>query len=615
MISSWDWVVIAVYLGFMLSVGAICKRLNSNSSDYFRGGGQMLWWMSGMSMCISSISLWTFSAAGIRVYETGFYQVAAYAVALAGIPFLYYIFAQRFRRMRVITSADAIRRRYGRATEQVWVWLTVPINIFYSGVGLHIIAIFVGAALGISVFTTVVILGLVITVMAILGGAWAVAASDFLQGLVTVLIAIIVCIRTFMLPEVGGVSGFWEQLPAEFTNFNLWSRPIIWMPWLVTMAIVGTFRVMNVDDLGIYFLKVKDDRHARWQVILYTFTPLLPLIVFLPIMAAKWVVPEMDTLFPNLKRPEEGAYIAIAMRVLPQGMIGMLICAVFAAQMSTLDTGLNKSAGFFTCNFYRDLFRRNASERELVWVGMLFTFIFGVLIIGIALAITNYREELNIFEFTLMLAPILQLPLVIPMIMGVIMRRTPGWAAWSTALVGIGAGLIVNLLWLTDEERIIGFAGMIGLETPMTDIERGDFRFIIAWGAVMTMGFSWYFLTRLFWFTTTDRFRGDVDRFFADMRIPIGDHDDDPKQVDDALAGKPTDPAAEDPVVHTNRDRDQYSIIGWLTTAYAVAISLGALIPNTWQDRLLFLASGTALGLMGAFLLRQRRRYRTASNE
>ncbi len=607
MINGWDWLVIGIYLGFMLAVGVVCKRLNKNSSDYFRGGGQMLWWMSGMSMCISSISLWTFSAAGIRVYETGFYQVAAYAVALAGIPFLYYIFAQRFRRMRVITSADAIRRRYGRATEQVWVWLTVPINIFYSGVGLHIIAIFVGAALGISIYTTVIILGLVITFMAILGGAWAVAASDFLQGLVTVMIAIIVCIRTFMLPEVGGVSGFFEQLPAEFTNFNLWSRPIIWMPWLCTMAIIGTFRVMNIDDLGVYFLKVKDDRHARWQVILYTFTPLLPLIVFLPIMASKWVVPEMDTLFPNLNRPEEGAYIAIAMKVLPQGMIGMLICAVFAAQMSTLDTGLNKSAGFFTCNFYRDMLRRNASEREMVWIGMLFTFVFGMFIIGIALAITNYRE-LNIFEFTLMLAPILQVPLVIPMVMGVIMRRTPGWAAWSSALVGIGTGLMVNLVWLTGPERIIAFADLLGLDTPLTDIEKGDFRFLAAWVAVMSMGFGWYFITRLFWFTTTDRFRANVDSFFADMHVPIGDHDDDITPVDDALLNKPHEPGDTETIVHIDRDRDQYSIIGWLTVAYACAVSLGALIPNQWPDRLLFLASGAALGLIGGFLLWQRRR-------
>lgn len=612
MMNSWDWAVIGIYLGFMLAVGVVCKRLNRSSSDYFRGGGQMLWWMSGTSMCISSISLWTFSAAGVRVYQTGFYQVAAYFTALVGIPLLYFFFAQRYRRMRVVTSADAIRRRYGRTSEQAWVWITVPINIFYSGVGLHIIALFVGAALGFGVVEVVVGLGLIITFMAMLGGAWAVSASDFLQGLVTVMIAVIVCIRTFMLPEVGGVTGFFDQLPAEFMDFNLWSRPVIWMPWLLTMAIMYTFRAMSMDDLGVYFLKVKDDRHARWQVILYAFTPLLPLLVFLPIMASKWVVPEMDAMFPNLKKPEEGAYIAIAMKVLPQGMIGMLICAVFAAQMSSLDTGLNKSAGFITCNFYRDVLRHKASERELLWVGMIFTLIFGALIIGVGIAITNYRE-LNIFDFTLKLAPILQLPLIVPMVMGTIVRRTPGWSAWSSALVGMLVGALTNLVWLGEPDKIIAFAGMIGMDTPLTSIEQVDFRFIVSYAVVITSGLAWFFFTRCFWHTTSASFRASVENFFADMRVPIGEHPNDATAVEPATSGPSGDTgkleASESPTnAPTNRDRDQYTIIGWLTIAYAAAITLGGLIPNTWADRVLFLGAGAALGLIGALLFYQRKR-------
>ncbi len=610
MMSLWDWLVVGTYLGFMLAVGLVCKRMNRSSSDYFRGGGQMLWWMSGTSMCISSISLWTFSAAGVRVYQTGFYQVAAYFTGLAGIPLLYVFFAQRYRRMRVVTSADAIRRRYGRTSEQAWVWLTVPINIFYSGVGLHIIALFVGAALGLEVNQVVVALGLIITFMAMLGGAWAVSASDFLQGLVTVLIAVIVCLRTFMLPEVGGVTGFIDQLPAEFMDFNLWSRPVIWMPWLLTMAVMYTFRAMSMDDLGAYFLKVKDDRHARWQVVLYAFTPLLPLLVFLPIMASKWVIPDMAETFPNLKQPEEGAYIAIAMKVLPQGMIGMLICAVFAAQMSSLDTGLNKSAGFITCNFYRDVLRPKAPERELLWIGMIFTLIFGTLIIGVGIAITNHRE-LNIFDFTLMLAPILQLPLVVPMVMGTIVRRTPGWSAWSSALVGIAVGALTNLWWLKDPEKITAFAGMIGMAAPLTAIEQVDLRFIVSYAMVISCALIWFTSTRLFWNTTTEPFRVSVESFFADMRVPIGQHVDDAEPANLDLSLPPEGEKTHESLLSsgtTNRDDDQYTLIGWLTVAYAAAITLGVLIPNAWADRLLFLGGGLVLGLIGAFLLSQRER-------
>ncbi|MBB6429177.1 sodium:solute symporter family transporter [Algisphaera agarilytica] len=598
MVNHWDWTVIGVYFAFMIAIGVACKRLNSNSSDYFRGGGQMLWWMSGTSMCISSISLWTFSAAGVRVYETGFYQVIAYLVAILGIPPLYFYFAKRFRRMRVITSADAVRRRYGRASEQVWVWITVPINVFYSGVGLHIIALFVAAALNIEVHYTAIGLGVVITFMAILGGAWAVSASDFIQGLVTMVVATLVCIKTMLLPEVGGLGGFADKLPEEFVNFNLWSREIIWVPWLITQAITTIFRVANINDTGSYFLKVKNDRHAQWQVILYAFTPVLPLLVFLPIMASAWVIPNMEALFPTLNRAEEGAYVAIATKVLPQGMVGLLVCTIFAVQMSSLDTGLNKSAGFVVCNFYRDILRPKASEKELLWVGMLFTCFFGVLIIAIALLVTAQRDA-NIFEFTLLLAPILQLPMVIPMIMTVVMKKTPGWSAWSSALVGILAGVLVNLVWLDSDQKVSDFAGMLGLATPLSRIEAADFRFIIAYTSVISSTLVWFVATRFFWNLTTEAFKLEVDRFFADMNIPIGEHPEDaPAEA----------PGADLALVTEDRDRDQYTLIGWMTVAYGVIITAGIVIPNDLNDRLLFALSGGIITLVGAALLWQRKR-------
>ncbi|MEM1109544.1 MAG: hypothetical protein AAGH99_12735 [Planctomycetota bacterium] len=605
MVNQWDWTVIGVYFAFMIAIGIACKRLNSNSSDYFRGGGQMLWWMSGTSMCISSISLWTFSAAGVRVYETGFYQVIVYMAAILGIPPLYFYFAKRFRRMRVITSADAVRRRYGRASEQVWVWITVPINVFYSGVGLHIIALFVAAALNIEVHTTAIGLGVVITFMAILGGAWAVSASDFIQGLVTTVVATLVCIKTMMLPEVGGLGGFTDKLPEEFVNFNLWSREIIWVPWLITQAITTIFRVANINDTGSYFLKVKNDRHAQWQVILYAFTPLLPLLVFLPIMASTWVIADMETLFPTLNRAEEGAYVAIAAKVLPQGMIGLLVCTIFAVQMSSLDTGLNKSAGFVVINFYRDVLRPKATEKELLWAGMIFTCLFGMLIIAIALLVTAQRDA-NIFEFTLLLAPILQLPMVIPMIMAVVMKKTPGWSAWSSALVGIFAGIVVNIFWLKDDASVSSFAAVIGLDTPLSRIEAADFRFIVAYTSVISSTFVWFIATRLFWNLTTADFRREVDHFFADMDTPIGDLPED--VIEPSVEADAVTPEVQ--VDPDERDREQYALIGWMTVAYGAIIFAGIVIPNRLEDRLLFAISGGLIMLIGGWLLWQRRRGR-----
>lgn len=591
LISVWDWAVVGFYFAFMVAAGVMCRRMNAGPSDYFRGGGQMLWWMSGSSMLISSISLWTFSAAGIRVYQTGFYQVLACLVVLPGVPLLYCFFAARFRRMRVITSADAVRRRYGRASEQAWVWITVPINIFYSGLALHTIAIFIGAATGVSIDAAVVVLGAVITAMVLMGGAWAVSVSDVLQGLIVVLIAFIVLIRTLMLPEVGGMSGFVENLPPEFTDFNLWSRPMIWVPWLVTQGINGILRVANINDYGSYYLKVKDDRHAKRQTLLIAFTPLLPLMVFLPIMASVWVVPNIDALFPNLERPAEGAYIAIALHVLPPGMIGLLLCAVFAVQMSSLDTGLNKNAGFVVCNFYRDLLRPDASQRELLWAGMLCTLLFGGAIIGIGLLITHYRN-LDLFQFTLLLATILQVPLVIPMVAGTVIRRTPGWSAWSSALVGVGAGLFTNLYWLATPEDIQRFAASAGYAVPLNTIEANDLRFMVGWFTVIAASLAWFLFSGLFWPRVPDTRREQIGEFFDDMARPV----------------EVVQPDQEGYRADQVRDAKQFHLVGQLCRLFGVAALCGALIPNLPADRLLFVLLGGGIAALGEVLVRVARR-------
>ena len=583
----WDWIVIIFYLVMMLSIGMVCKALNKDSSDYFRGGGSMLWWVSGISTMMSSISLWTFSAAGVRVYNTGFFQVMSYFMALLGAPLLIFYFAKRFRRMRVITSADAIRRRYGRASEQFWVWASVPIGIFYSGMALHIIAIFVGAALGWNIYWTVVILGAVITIMALTGGAWAVSVSDFLQGMITFVVVIIVCVRVFMLPEVGGVTGFFAKLPPEMTDFNTWSRPAIWIPMIFSMVIGSFLNVANINGAGSYFLKVKNDRQAKLQAILQTFTPFLPLMVFLPIMASKWVVPDMAAQFPNLSNPTEGAYVAIAMKVLPTGMIGLLVCAIFAVQMSSLDTGLNKNSGFIVCNFYRDILRPKASEKELVKAGMGFTLIFGIAIILIGLAITSNRK-INIFQYSMLLATLLQVPMIIPMVMGTVIKRTPKWSAWSTVVMGMVLGGIINFVWLKQDANVIAWAEFLGMSKPFNSIEICDIRFFTGWISIMVVSFSWFFLTMLFWKTSDQKFKKQVNEFFEDMNTPI----------EDIEHGKFDNP--EHRSMHL--DAAQYRILGILTMICGAFISLGVFIPNALSDRFLFIYGGTAVALIGAFL-------------
>jgi len=71
-LSGWDYGIIAVYFVFILSIGWIFRHLSKDASDYFRGGGNMLWWMAGMSAMMGAISTWSFTGGAAKCYTDGF---------------------------------------------------------------------------------------------------------------------------------------------------------------------------------------------------------------------------------------------------------------------------------------------------------------------------------------------------------------------------------------------------------------------------------------------------------------------------------------------------------------------------------------------------------------
>src|SRR2546421_12251695 len=71
MITNYDKFIIAFYFVFVLAIGMALRRVSKNTSDYFRCGGAMPWWIAGTSAWIAGFSAWTFVGAAAKVYEAG----------------------------------------------------------------------------------------------------------------------------------------------------------------------------------------------------------------------------------------------------------------------------------------------------------------------------------------------------------------------------------------------------------------------------------------------------------------------------------------------------------------------------------------------------------------
>lgn len=566
-----DYAAIAFYVVFMAGVGIIYTRRNRSSSDFFRAGGSLTWWLVGSASFVTLFSAWTFVGCAGRIYRTGTSVALIFlfnALALVATYFL----APRFRRLRVVSWVEAVRLRFGTVSEQFFTWSSGAVGLLFGGVSLYTLAVFLAPVFNLPTGPLIVGISLLIILMSATGGAMAVMASDFIQSLFIVAVSVVIAILVLRLPSIGGLQGLVEKSPERMFDWTSMMRPEVLGVWALAL-IVNQFCSANSLQLGAArYLAVRDERHARLSV----FFPMagmlvLPFITFIPPMAASILLPNIDELFPGLNNPTEASYVAIAMMVLPSGMIGMMVCSIFAATLTSLNSSLSVNAGVATRNVYLVLLHPGANERELLLVGRVLTVLLGLLMMGIGLFLQKFND-LPLFELTLALAGLIGMPMTVPLLLGLFVRRTPDWSGWGTVLFGT---VVSMLCWFAvPAETLVRW---VGFRSDLSGLEVADMRFALTLFASTIASIAFFFFSKLF----NPQDTSERALFFQRMATPI-------------------DLETE---VHGDSVGAQARMIGWLGIIYGAGVAAFALFTSQWMDRLAFLGSGGIVLLVGFVLL------------
>ena len=575
----YDYAVLIVYFGYMLAISWVFRRFVTNVSDYFRGGGKALWWMVGGSAFMVQFSAWTFTGAASKAYTDGWPIAAIYLGNVVGFLINALHFAPKFRQLRVVTGVEAIRHRFGRVSEQFFTWLQMPFGLLQAGIWLNSLAVFFAAVFNLDLGWTIIATGTVVLVMALLGGSWAVLASDFIQVLILMPVCLVVTVLAVM--KVGGFGAFVAQAPAHHLDLGAVFNGNFLGLWCVAMLLKQIHTTNNLADANRY-LCVKDSRHARWAGFFGAALFLVGIVIwFVPPIAAAIRFPDLHAVFPTLKNPSEAAFIAIARDVMPVGMMGLLVSGIFAATMSSMDSGLNKNTGFFIKNFYQPVLRPAATDRHLLRVGKITTVVLGALIIWVALEMSRLKD-LSLFQLTQRLSILIGIPIIVPLFLGLLVKRTPPWSAWSTVVVGF-----LSSLWITNHLTPEWAASWFALGHPLDESGREYWRQSIELFGNVGICSAWFLGTKLFWSATSAAHRAQVGEFFTRLDTPV-------------------DFAREEGAASANDSR-QESVVGWLCVAYGAFVALLALIPNPALGRIAFLACGGIVLGIGALLLRSSR--------
>ncbi|MBM7035080.1 sodium:solute symporter family transporter [Vibrio ulleungensis] len=569
-----DTLVVLVYFFFLVAIGWMFRKFTTSTSDYFRGGGKMLWWMVGATAFMTQFSAWTFTGAAGRAFSDGFVVVILFLANAFGYFMNYIYFAPKFRQLRVVTAIEAIRQRFGKTSEQFYTWAGMPDSLISAGVWLNGLAIFVAAVFNIPMEATIVVTGLVLMLMAVTGGSWAVIASDFMQMLVIMAVTITCAVAAYF--HGGGIGNIVANFDGDFlvgNNLNYVSIFILW----VVFIFVKQFGVMNNSINAYRYLCAKDSNNARKAAGLACVLMIVgPLIWFLPPWYVSAFMPEFADQYASMgDKAGDAAYLAFVQNVMPAGMVGLLMSAMFAATMSSMDSGLNRNAGIFVVNFYTPILRPQATQKELVVVSKFTTIMMGIIIIGIGLFINSLRH-LSLFDIVLNVGALIGFPMLIPVLLGMWVRKTPDWAGWSTLVVG---GIVSYVFGIALTAGHI--ESLFGLEHELTRREWSDLKVGLSLAAHVVITGGYFLMTTRFYKGLSPEREKEVDKLFENWNTPV----------------------IADSEEQANLDTKQRGMLGKLISTAGFGILAMALIPNEPTGRLLFLLCGSIVLTVGILLI------------
>ena len=575
--SLYDYAVIGFYLVFMLALGPIYKSFSKTASDFFRGGGGMLWWVVGSSAFMTTFSAWSFTGGAAKAYETGTFFLVLFASNVVGLIFCYFFAAHRFRQMRVITAVEGIRKRYGAASEQVYTWLPILTYCFLGGVFLYTISVFMAGVFNISMTMVIIGLGVVVVGMTLLGGSWAATAGDFVQMLIVLTITLMMALLTLKHEQIGGLKGLIDKMPSCHFKWTEFARPWVLIVFIVTLVINQITMLNSMMTGAARYLFVKDGRDAKKAVLVSMagFLLLAP-VWMIPALGSAVIFTDLESRYPQLNNPNEGAYVAIAMELLPQGLLGLLVCGIFAASLTSMNSLLNLYSGTFVRNFYIRMVDPMASELKQIFVGRVFILIYGLIWIVIAMFFKNIKE-LELFDLLLLTIASIGLPTALPLTYGLFIKRTPEWTGWSTMLAGFVVSVVAKKM-LTDTF----LQSIWGQVEPLTKREIGDLRIGLTTGGIFLACNLWFFFSMLFYKRSKPEYRKRVDDFFVEINTPI-------------------DRSAEHELDYEGDSR-QYGVLSNLCFVYGLFILLLLAIPNDFHARMLILICGGLVVMIGAIL-------------
>jgi SSS family transporter len=441
-----DYIVVVFYFAIVVVVGLYFGKYIKQAKDYFAAGAAVPWWLAGVSLWMASFSAMTFVIYSQLAYRYGFVAITLCWVVIPAMIAASLWLAARWRRTRIMTPLGFIEQRYSGNIHQVFVWTGFPLRMVDNSLRIFSTAVFLAVAVGQSWFTLetcIIVVGIIMILYTLLGGQWAVLVTDFFQAII--LIFGVVILIPLSLSAVGGWGSFTAQAPEGF--FRPFAPSYGFFDWIM-FAIMTTLSYNASWGLVQKYNCVETEKDAKKVAITMGILAFIgPLLFFIPAMAARVLIPEL------LDKPggTAEAYVAICLRVLPVGVMGLMIAGMFSATLSTLGNEYNVLSGILTKDFYGRVIRPDATEKQILFWGKINTAIVGSLTILFAIGINSIRG-FNLWDLMVKAFGAFGPAIMLPLLAGMFAKKVNS----RGALFGIVGGMISGVTLVVLNTILLG---------------------------------------------------------------------------------------------------------------------------------------------------------------
>ena len=430
-----ELIVFCLYFLFMLGIGLhfFFKSKNSGEKDYFLGGRNMGAWVSALSAGASDMSAWVLMGLPASIYAFGMGQTWI-AIGLGLGYALSWIFeAPRLRRFSIaandsITIPQYLTNRFlskSKALQLLSAGIFLVAYTIYAASSIKACGTLFNTVMNIDATVAMYIAAFIIISYTFLGGFSAVCWTDFFQGLLMLGALLVAPIFALFLVKSGDM-GTASALPEGYFAFTAsWKEIVSGLGWGL-----GYF---GMPHIIVRFMSLRSEKELKKSsVIGISWT-----VIILIMSVLSGVVGRM---FLGDIADSSTVFITMVRKIFPALISGILLSAILSAAMSTADSQLLASASSFASDVYKPVFRKNASDKEMLWAGRVVVLVISIIAVFIA-ANPHSGSIMGLVEnawgvFGAAFGPVILLSLF--------------WKRlnFQGTVAGIAVGALVDILWL-----------------------------------------------------------------------------------------------------------------------------------------------------------------------